>query len=283
MKAEAMDDECGHDSAETLEELARLATEGDRGALERLAEGLQGDVFGLALRMLGNREDAEDAAQEILIRIVTRLAQFDFRSRLKTWAYRIAVNYVLDLRKSPAEKQRRGFRELGEAITAGLGPEAPPETERSLLVAEVKAACTLGMLQCLDRPHRAAFILGEIMELPGPEAAQILEIAPALFRKRLQQARAAMQDFLKSHCGLVSDAAPCRCNRLVPRIGQAGTAKVAASEESFAELRAKVRRVEAARWALEVHRTTQPPAASVNFARRLMAALDVHLSQAGQL
>lgn len=277
-----MDGERGRDSAETLEDLAQLATQGNRSALERLVEGLQGDVFGLALRMLGNREDAEDAAQEILIRIVTRLAQFDFRSRLKTWAYRIAVNYVLDLRRSPAEKQRRGFRELEEAIVAGLSPEAPPETERSLLVAEVKAACTLGMLQCLDRPHRAAFILGEIMELPGPEAAQILEIAPALFRKRLQQARAAMQSFLKSHCGLVSDAAPCRCNRLVPRTRQAVPAKIAASEASFAELREKVRRVEAARWALEVHRTTQPPAASVNFARRLMAALDIHLRQAGQ-
>lgn len=279
-----MDGERGRDSAETLEDLAQLATQGNRSALERLVEGLQGDVFGLALRMLGNREDAEDAAQEILIRIVTRLAQFDFRSRLKTWAYRIAVNYVLDLRRSPAEKQRRSFRELEEAITAGLSPEAPSETERSLLVAEVKAACTLGMLQCLDRPHRAAFILGEIMELPGPEAAQILEIAPALFRKRLQKARAAMQSFLKSHCGLVSDAAPCRCNRLVPRIEQAGVPpKVAAAEASFAELRSKVRQVEAARWALEVHRTTQPPAASVNFARRLMAALDVHLSQPGQL
>lgn len=264
------------------EALARQALDGNRTALERLVEELQGDVFGLALRMLGNREDAEDAAQEILIRIVTRLAQFDFRSRLKTWAYRIAVNYVLDFRKSPAEKQRRSFRELEEAIAAGLSPEAPPETERSLLVAEVKAACTLGMLQCLDRAHRAAFILGEIMELPGPEAAQILEITPALFRKRLQQARAAMQDFLKSHCGLVSDTAPCRCNRLVPRIGQAGAVKIAASEASFAELRSKVRRVEAARWALEVHRTTQPPAASVNFARRLMAALDIHLRQTGQ-
>lgn len=273
---------------DTPEALARKALEGDRDALEKLAESLQADVFGLALRMLGHREDAEDAAQEILIRIVTRLAQFDFRSRLKTWAYRIAVNYVLDFRKSPAEKQRRSFRQLEEAIMAGLSPEAPPETERSLVIAEVKAACTLGMLQCLDRPRRAAYILGEIMELPGPEAARVLGIAPALFRKRLEQARAAMQAFLKSHCGLVSDTVPCRCNRLVPRIQQAGALpaggmRLASSETSFAELRANVRRVEAARQALEVHRTTQPPAASVSFARRLMAALEVHLGQAGRL
>ena len=42
--------------------------------------------------MLWNREDAEDATQEILVRVVARLAQFDFRSKLKTWVYRIAVN-----------------------------------------------------------------------------------------------------------------------------------------------------------------------------------------------
>jgi RNA polymerase sigma factor (sigma-70 family) len=75
-----------------LEDLARLALDGNRDAVEELARALQGDVYGLALRMLWNREDAEDATQEILVRAVTRLAQFDFRSKLKTWVYRIAVN-----------------------------------------------------------------------------------------------------------------------------------------------------------------------------------------------
>src|ERR1700730_9541810 len=87
-----------------LEHLARQAIEGDRSALDHLVRALQRDVYGLALRMLWNREDAEDATQEILVRIVTRLSQFDFRSTLKTWAYRVAVNYILDVRKSPVER-----------------------------------------------------------------------------------------------------------------------------------------------------------------------------------
>ena len=49
----------------------------------------------------------EDATQEILLRIVTRLSEFDFRRRLKTWAYRVAVNYILDVKKSPVERQSR--------------------------------------------------------------------------------------------------------------------------------------------------------------------------------
>lgn len=54
--------------------------------------------------MLWNQEDAEDATQEILVRVVTRLSQFDFRCRLETRAYRVAVNHMLDVRKSATER-----------------------------------------------------------------------------------------------------------------------------------------------------------------------------------
>lgn len=83
-----------------LEWATRRAIAGDRDALDLVLRELQGHIYGLALRMLCRREDAEDATQEILIRIITRLSQFDFRSNLKTWAYRIAVNYILDVKKA---------------------------------------------------------------------------------------------------------------------------------------------------------------------------------------
>jgi RNA polymerase sigma factor (sigma-70 family) len=88
-------------AAMTAEELTRRAIDGDRDALDTLVKSLQGDVYRLAVRMLWNRQDAEDATQEILVRIVTRLSHFDFRSRVRTWVYRIAVNYLLDVKKSP--------------------------------------------------------------------------------------------------------------------------------------------------------------------------------------
>src|SRR5213594_5133324 len=102
-----------------LEDLARRAIDGDRDALDRLVRDLQGDVYGLALRMLWNREDAEDATQEILVRAVTRLSQFDFRSKLKTWVYRIAVNYILDVKKSPVERLHLTFDTFAEDLAAG--------------------------------------------------------------------------------------------------------------------------------------------------------------------
>jgi len=262
-----------------IEDEARRAIDGDRDALEKLVRALQGDIYGLALRMLCNREDAEDATQEILVRIVTRLSQFDFRSKLKTWAYRVAVNYVLDVKKSPVERLNLSFERFADDLTDGLSLEAPAETERSLLIEEVKVGCTLGMLQCLDRPHRLAYVLGEILELPGAEAAEALNISSDLFRKRLQHARAAILTFTRTYCGLASDAAACSCNRQAPAALRAGKVRLdswalAGTPSSFEETRSVVRQVDEARWALEVHRTTHPRASSVDFARRLIEALD---------
>ena len=264
---------------EALKDVARRAVDGDRDALDGLARDLQGDVYGLALRMLWNREDAEDATQEILVRVVTRLSQFDFRSRLKTWVYRVAVNYILDVKKSPVERLHLTFDRFAEDLADGMSTDGPMDAERSLLVEEVKIGCTLGMLQCLDRPHRIAYVLGEILGMSGPEAADALEIAPDVFRKRLQHARAAILSFTRAYCGLASDTAACACNRRVPaalRIGRvrADTFDFAATASSFQEARAIVRQVDEARWALEVHRTNRPRASSVDVAHRLARALD---------
>ena len=266
--------------AVALEDLARQALDGDREALDGLVRALQGDIYGLALRMLWNREDAEDAAQEILVRVVTRLSQFGFRSRLKTWAYRLAVNYILDTKKSAIERLHLSFERFAENLGGGLEPAAPADTEQSLLIEEVKVGCSLAMLQCLDRPHRAAYVLGEIMELSGPEAAEVLVISPALFRKRLQHARSAILDFMRAHCGLVSDEAPCQCHRRVSSTAAVDGDAVrsldfASRATSFQEARALVRQVDQARWALEVHRTSQPRATSIDFAQRLLDAIEL--------
>ena len=262
-----------------LEDLARHAIGGDREALDSLVRALQGDVYGLALRMLWNREDAEDATQEILVRIVTRLAQFDFRSRLKTWVYRIAVNYILDVKKSPVERMHLNFQRFGDDLIDGLASDGPADSERSLLVEEVKIGCTLGMLQCLDRPHRLAYVLGEILELSGPECAEALGISPELFRKRLQHARTAIEAFTRAHCGLVSDTAACACHRRVPAALRLGRVRpdgldFAQQPSSYLETRGLVRRAEQARWALHVHRTTHPRVSTVDFARRLAQSLE---------
>jgi hypothetical protein len=108
------------------------------------------------------------------------------------------------------------FQRFAEDLDEGLSSDGPADSERSLLVEEVKIGCTLGMLQCLDRPHRLAYVLGEILDLSGPESAAALGISAELFRKRLQHARTAIEAFTRVHCGLASDTATCACQRRVP-------------------------------------------------------------------
>ena len=110
-----------------------------------------------------------------------RTRESDFRIRLKTWAYRVAVNYILDVKKSSVERMHLSFERFAEDLADGLSAEGPTDAERSLLVEEVKIGCTLGMLQCLDRPHRLAYVLGEILDLPGPDVADALEMRPTPF------------------------------------------------------------------------------------------------------
>jgi len=72
------------------------------------------------------------------------------------------------------------------------------------------------MLLCLDRSHRLAYVLGEILELASEEAASILEVSAAAFRKRLSRAREEMEAFLQRQCGLAVPANRCRCAKAVP-------------------------------------------------------------------
>jgi RNA polymerase sigma factor (sigma-70 family) len=266
-------------TAPTLEELARRAVEGDRDAIAVVVRELERPVYALALRMLWHPEDAEDATQEILVRTVTRLSQFDFRSSLKTWAYRVASNYLLDVKKSCVERQKLTFDTFSDDLLVGLSDGGPGDTESSLLTEEVKVGCTLAMLQCLDRPHRLAYVLGEIFDVPAPEAASAMGLEPAAFRKRLQRAREAVEAFTRVHCGLVADAAPCHCNRRVPAAVALGRVRLelpmfAERTVSFGRARELVARVEEAQRVVELHRQTHPRGPSKDIAQIVIDALE---------
>lgn len=201
------------------ERLVRRATAGDRDALEAVVRAVQDDVYRLAVRMLWHPADAEDATQEILVRLVTRLDAFRGEAAFGTWAYRVAVNHLLTTRRRRAERAALSFEEFGEDLASGLDRAyAAPGVDDQLLEEEVKVGCTQAMLLCLDRGHRAAYIVGEVFDLPSDEAAWILDLTAAAYRKRLSRARERIRAFMQANCGLVSAANPCRCHR---RIGTA--------------------------------------------------------------
>ena len=195
------------------------AVGGDRDALEQLLRATADDVRRLAQRMLWHPQDAEDATQEILVKVATRLSTFRGEARVTTWVYRIAVNHLLTTRRRRAEDPALTFTEFGRDLAEDLDAAFDPRgVDDELLAEEVMVGCTQGMLLCLDREHRMAYVLGAVLALPGEEAAELCAISPAAFRKRLQRARDRIQQFMQGHCGLLDPDNACRCRR---RIGAA--------------------------------------------------------------
>ena len=140
------------------DDLVAQAQQGDRLALEELVRRHQAWVYGLAQRMLGGPDEAEDASQEILIKMVTKLSTFRQESSFRTWLYRIGVNHVLNRRRGRWERRFASF-ERHRTFADGLKEEpgagrAQPSPEDELLVEETKSVCLAGMLLCLDRTQR---------------------------------------------------------------------------------------------------------------------------------
>lgn len=205
-------------AADDLAALTTQARDGDARALEQLLKAVRDDVHRLALRMTGCPDDALDATQEVLIRVMTRLSTFRGQAAVRTWVYRIAVNHLLDRRKSPAERLELSFDTYATDLQAGLAPAATnTDPDLDLLALEVKRGCTLAVLTCLDRDLRVAYVLGEIFTVTSTDGAWITGTSDAAYRKRQSRARTAVRAFLTEHCGLVNPAhARCHCRRRVP-------------------------------------------------------------------
>ena len=202
--------------AKTNQELSALvgqATAGDREALEAVLTGVQDLVFNLSLRMLGTFPDAEDASQDILLKIMTHLSSFKGESAFTTWVFRIAVNHLKDYKKHMFAQFPLSFEFYGDDIRnrrAGDVPDLTQDVEKGLLAQELKLSCTNVMLQCLDPESRCIFILGTMFRVDSRVAGDILNITPEAYRQRLSRTRKKMAEFLSEYCGEYGSGA-CRC------------------------------------------------------------------------
>ncbi|HEY2368500.1 MAG TPA: RNA polymerase sigma factor, partial [Polyangiaceae bacterium] len=157
-------------------DLVTQAQAGNREAMDEVLSNASSLVYRLAIRMLGDPEDARDASQEILMRIASGLGTYRGESAFRTWVYRVASNQLLTARKRRAEEATTSFDDVSSFLDASAAADLPAVEEQALLQ-EAKLTCNARMLLCLDRDHRLAFILGEILDLSSEEGAEILEIA----------------------------------------------------------------------------------------------------------
>jgi RNA polymerase sigma-70 factor (ECF subfamily) len=177
--------EHARDPADTEASLLARAQAGDVGAFERLSGAYADRVFMLLLRLLGDRGEAEDVTQEVMLRAWQAITRFRGQSSYFTWLYRIAVN------EANRALERRSRRPAGVAIGADeLQLPAPAALDPSHQAENSELRRALGRaLAELPPPLRTALVLRDVEGLTTQEAAEIAGIGQAAFKSRLHQAR----------------------------------------------------------------------------------------------
>ena len=169
--------------AEITNETIRLASAGDRAAFALLYEAFAGMTLNVAFRIVGDMPLAEEVVQDVFLRVHRKLDQFSFRSSLKTWIYRIAVNTALNARSRTKREQEKqaGFLERAKQELMTTQPAPEPDSHPLDRVQE--------MLDLLSPEQRACIVLRSIEQLSYQEIADVLEININTVRTRLKRAR----------------------------------------------------------------------------------------------
>ena len=180
------------------------ASNGDGDAFETLIRKHQASVFTLAYRMLGNRAEAEEMAQEIFFKAFRALKRFERRSRFSTWLYSIATNHCLNQLES--RRRRPRLQELNRSARKEGTPgplldqiaDPTPGADQALEQADLQRQVQEQLLT-LTPAHRSILVLRDIQGLAYEEIGEILSLEPGTVRSRLHRARMELKERLKPY------------------------------------------------------------------------------------
>lgn len=195
-------------------QLVADALAGSQEALESLIKRHQPWIYNLAFRMVMVREDAEDVTQEVLVKVITKLAGYDpDKGAFRTWLYRIVSNHVINMKT-------RGYEAAVTSIDSYYSfvdqvPDQDPDTspETQLVIADLAIGCVMGTLLCLDRTQRVVFILAIVFNVSDVMGGEILGMSRDAFRKNLSRARAKLHEYMNGNCGVMNPEARCSCRK----------------------------------------------------------------------
>ncbi|MHC5024507.1 MAG: RNA polymerase sigma factor [Planctomycetota bacterium] len=177
--------------SEVPTETIRACQEGDLEALGIIYRATAEQVFRVALRLLGCHADAEDATQQIFLRLHRKIASFDRRSRFSTWLYRVATNHCLNMLAG-----RRVLAPLARVADDRALLDDPP-AGGTADVGEAPSVATL--LECLHPDDRAAIVLKDVEGLTYRELALALGVPAGTVMSRLHRARRRLLDAAQAH------------------------------------------------------------------------------------
>src|SRR5208337_2009734 len=172
-----------------IEQAVQLLRRGDEAALEQALALLQNTVFSFSMTVCGHREDAEDTMQEVLLKAIPYLAQFDSPKALTTWLYTVARNRCwMSRRKSKfAPKEHLSLNELmpdaAELDHLGEIAAAGPSPERAAIVGQNTKQLQQAILK-VPPQYRIVLVLHDVEELSTDEIARVLNLKEGNVRVR---------------------------------------------------------------------------------------------------
>ena len=187
---------------ETLARLCQRTLPEDTRAFQALVRQLKGRVYATAYRLMGSREDAEDQAQEVFIKVHRGIRDLDDPATVTAWIYRLTVNTCLDALR----KQGRSANATAAAPLSADEDEELQVADPSVVTPEESALrrelhdCLEGVLQRLDPVERGALVLRDVEDRPYQEIAETLAIGLSATKMRIHRARLAFQQLFASLC-----------------------------------------------------------------------------------
>lgn len=177
-------------------------------SVEQVAESLSEPLLRYLVRYTGEPAVAEDLLQETLLRITRALPNFEARSSLKTWAFRIATNVAADHFRKPAN--RAHIVEVDESTA--LSDDSQPVDDQ--LVVDEMNACVRQVIDGLPADYRAALVLHELEGHTAAEVAEICGSSLATAKIRIHRGRQRLRAALQNECDFYRDADNVlRCDR----------------------------------------------------------------------
>ena len=181
----------------TEQELIRRAKQGDHSAFEQLLRNNQDRVFSLAFRMVNNREDAADLAQEAFLKAWQGLRTFQGESAFSTWVYRLTTNVCIDfLRKQKRRQDIEPVVSLDDLEVSWAQPaDHSQDPQRRLEREEMSRAVARGLEQLPDH-QRQVLVMRELSGLSYQEIAEKLDLDLGTVKSRIARARLALRKIL---------------------------------------------------------------------------------------
>ncbi len=175
----------------------------DERAFRELLEAHRDRVFNITFRMLGNRHEAEDVAQEVFISVFKTIDTFREESKFSTWLYRVTVNHCKNRIKYLARRYDKSRDELDDStdtdgVNGAIAAPAPRAPDRALESQQLEKQLHEA-IEKLDEDQRIVIVLRDIEDLSIEEICEITDLPDGTVKSRLHRARAELRKKLQKH------------------------------------------------------------------------------------